>query len=447
MQLRGLWALGVVATWTAGAAADWPRFLGPHLDNTDPNASLAATWPEGGPEVLWGAPLGPGYCGPSVRGGEVYVLDRDGTAGDVLRCFDLADGNQTWTFAYDAPGKLGHHGSRAAPTVGERYVFTVGPFGHLHCVDRRTHRPVWRRHLVADFDGRRPHWGVSQAPLLRGEAVIVAPLGKTVGVAALNKATGKVLWQSPAFGRMAYSSPTLATIDGVEQVLMMSQSTVAGVQPGTGKLLWTYSGYRCRIPIPCPLHAGGGRIFITGGYNAGSVMIRVGRQAGRWTVRELFRLKDHGAQIHQPLLHEGHLYATCNTNSKSDGLVCISLDGVVRWQTGRQPNFERGGSLLAGGVILIMDGRRGVLRMVQPDPARYRQLAEAKVLDHRPIWAPMALVGTKLLCRDQRRLKCLELGGGGQANGRKSAPGAGPRRPHDRARPGGRAPSGAAEPH
>ena len=80
--------------------------------------------------------MGPGYGGAAIRDGKVYVLDRVDKKKDVLRCLDLVSGKEEWTFSYDAPGDMNHEGSRSTPAVTEKYVYTVGPFGHFHCLDR-----------------------------------------------------------------------------------------------------------------------------------------------------------------------------------------------------------------------------------------------------------------------------------------------------------------------
>ena len=391
------------------AAADWPQFLGPTRDGVAPKGKLARTWPAGGPKVLWTFELGMGFAGPAIRDGKVYVLDRVKDARDVLRCLDLAKGKQQWSFAYDAPGKLDHNGSRTTPAVDDKHVFIIGPFGHFHCVDKATHKAVWSKHLLDDFGGRRPNWGVAQSPLLYKKAVIVAPLGRKAGVVAYDRASGKELWRSRAVGRMAYVSPMVTTIDGVDQVVVVTTRRVVGLDAADGKVLWTYGGWRCNIPIPAPTAVGDGRLFITGGYNAGSAMIKVTREEGKFTATELFKIKPMGSQIHNALLHEKHLYVNCNTNSKRDGLVCFDLDGKVKWQQKRSPNFERGNLILADGLIYIMDGKAGVLRIVKPDPDKYTELARVKVLGGAKIWAPMAVSGGKLIIRDQRRMKCLEV--------------------------------------
>jgi hypothetical protein len=403
-------ALVLVGLAGAAVAGDWPQFMGPNRDGTAPGETLLTTWPEGGPKILWTVPVGRGFAGAAIRDGKVYLLDRMGRKGDALRCLDLATGKEAWRFAYDAPGRLAYDGSRSTPTVGDKLIVTVGPFGHIHCVDRATHKAVWRKHLVEDFDSKRHQWGVSQSALYYKDTVVVAPLGRKVGVVALERATGKVVWQSPPFGPMRYMSPQVATIGGVEQIVMMSKSHVAGVEPGTGKLLWKYGGYRCAIPINTPKVLPEGRLFVTGGYGAGSVMLRVAKGAGGFEVTERFRLRRLGAHIHTPLFHEGHLYAQFNTKKTKDGLACVGLDGAVKWKTDRSPNFDWGGHILADGHIVIMDGVTGILRLVKPDPAGYKEVASAKVLQHKPIWGPLALAAGKLVCRDQKQMRCVVVG-------------------------------------
>ena len=87
-------------------ASDWPQYLGPGRNAVSTETGIKRTWPEGGPEVLWTVPLGEGYGGAAVSEGKVYVLDRDGDEGDILRSLDLMTGKEEWRFAYDSPGKL-----------------------------------------------------------------------------------------------------------------------------------------------------------------------------------------------------------------------------------------------------------------------------------------------------------------------------------------------------
>lgn len=446
---KALTAATVLCFLAGGARGDWPQYRGPNHDNSSPEKNLMRSWPAGGPKVLWTVPLGDGYGSPAVRDGQVYVLDRVENARDVLRCLDLATGRELRRWAYDAAGKLAHDGSRSIPTVDEKYVFTIGSFGHIHCIDRQSHKPVWSRHLLKDFDGQMPRWGVAQSPMLHGSTLMIAPLSKTVGVAALDKATGKEIWRSAPLGDLAYVSPRIATLCGVEQVLVVSATRmpreeatrpaasrprrpaappsgplvrrpadwvkrvinrVAGVAMADGRVLWTYDGWRCANPIPSPTPIGDDRVFITGGYLGGSVMLKL-RAGERFAVEVQFMLPDYGAQIPIPLLHEGHLYLVCNGNFRRNGLVCVDLDGNVKWKTALAPNLDRGHTLLADGLIYSMDGAKGILRLIEPSPEGYREISQVELLGGREIWAPMALVDGKLLIRDQTQMKCLDVRG------------------------------------
>lgn len=109
-------------------ASDWPQYLGPNRNAVSSETGIARTWAQGGPEVLWTVPLGEGFGGAAVSAGKVYLLDREGEKGDILRVFDLGTGKEEWNFAYDAPGKLDRGGSRSVPTIEGNFIFVCGPF-------------------------------------------------------------------------------------------------------------------------------------------------------------------------------------------------------------------------------------------------------------------------------------------------------------------------------
>jgi len=400
--------LGLIASLVS--AADWPQFQGPDRNGLSAETGLLHAFPPGGPKVLWTAKLGEGYGGPAVRDGKVYVLDRQEDQRELLRCWDLVTGNEEWSAPYDAPGTVSHNGSRGIPTVDEKYVFTVGVFGDFTCFSRQEHKIVWQKNILKDFGGKKPGWAVAQSPVLYKDWVMVAPQSPTVGVAAFEKATGKVVWQSKTMGKMDYSSPLITPVAGQDQVVMENGSRVVGIDPASGEILWTYEGLPVKTAqIPCPTPIGDGRFFVSGGYDAGCAMFKVEKKDGQFAVTELFKNKNGNAHIHNVLLYQGYLYANCNTNSVNDGLVCLDLEGNVKWKTGRSPHFDKGGFLFADGVMYIMDGAGGQLRIVAPAPEGYKQSAEAKLLEGKEIWAPMALSNGKLVCRDQGQMKCIDL--------------------------------------
>ncbi len=393
-----------------GLASDWPQYLGPGRDAVSTETGLKRSWPASGPRVLWTFPLGEGFGGPAVSGGKVYVLDRENDSRNVLRCINIADGKEEWTFAYEAPGKFSYNGSRSIPTIDGNNIYICGPLGYVHCIDKTTHKAVWKKNVWRDFGGTElPNWAIAQNPLVYKDLVILASQTKKAGVAAYDKRNGSLRWTSPALpgSPPGYVSPRVITIGKERHLVMISKEIVVGIDLKTGNSLWKYSGWQCAIPIPNVTGIGDGRLFITGGYEAGSAMIKVEKTGNKIAVRELYKTKEFGTHIHPPILYKGHLYGHCSTNETKDGMVCMDLDGKVKWKTKRSPLFDKGGFILVDGLILSIDGKKGVLYLIEPVPTGFKKLASAKLLGTSQCWAPLALSDGKLVIRDQEQMKCV----------------------------------------
>ena len=400
---------------TACLAADWPQYGGPDRTNISAEKRLPRTFPAGGLKVVWKTEVGAGYGGAAIQDGKVYILDRNAGRGDALRCLDLATGKDEWSYSYPAPGKVSHDGSRSVPTVDDKYIFTVGCFGQVFCISKQTHKPVWSKNIMKDFGAgvELPMWGYSQSPLLYKDVVIIAPQTKQAGLAALEKATGKERWRSEPVGAAHYVSPIVANIGGVDQAIIVNADGASAIDAATGKKLWKYGGWSCKISIPNVTGIGDGRVVITGGYKAGTVMIKVSQVDGKWQAKELWRSDKINSQMNPALLYKDHLYFNSNSNEASDGLMCVDLDGKILWQTGESPNFERGHTLLVDGMLYIIEGKRGSLHLVELSPDGYKEAGKIEgLLGGKEIWGPLSLCGTKLIIRDQAKMLCLDLSKG-----------------------------------
>lgn len=411
----------VALSATSAFAADWPWIYGPTGNSTSDQKGLLRTWPEAGPKVLWTAPMGVGFGGPAVSDGKVYLLDRDEKVGDKLRVFDLSSGKELWSFAYDAPGEFMFAGSRTTPTVDSEHVYTSGPLGDLYAINTKTRKPVWHKNIWKDFGGGDlPRWAIVQNPLIYSKLVIVAPQTSQAGVVAYDKLTGELKWKSaPLSGTAGYVSPSIVKVGGEDHLVMITAAvgrgrnardgSVNGLDPLSGKVLWRYTNWQCAIPVPKPVDAGDGRMLITGGYGAGTAMIKVQKKGDTsYGVTELYKNPDFGAHTHPPILHNDHFYSHYTINERSDGLVAMSTDGQIKWKTDQQPPFVRGGSILADGLLLATDGNTK-LYLVEPNPSGFKPLASTVVLEKGDNWAPLALVDGKLLVRGQKEVKCLQV--------------------------------------
>lgn len=435
-----VWVFSLALLANSASAEDWPQYLGPTRNSISPQKGILRSWPEKGPEVLWTATVGKGFGGPVVKDGKVYLLDRDDKVGDNLRCLDLSNGKELWSFAYDAPGTVMFPGSRSVPAVDGDRVYSCGHNGDLYCVDIKTHKPAWNKNIWKDFGGDKlPFWAITQCPLVYGDLLIVASQAPQAGIVAYDKLTGAVKWKTPSLGLISYVSPAIVKVDGKDHVVMITGSTnpfqrtssvdelgnVVGIEPLTGAVLWKFDKWHCHIPVASAVDAGENRLLIAGGYELGALMIRVDKKAdGSYVAAELFRTKQFGDQTKPPLLYKGHFYAEYGTNERRDGMVCMNMDGKILWQTKRSPDFNKGSMILADGLILASDGARS-LYLVEPDPSGFKQLASAELFPEAATgsendmasrvggrnqnWAPMALADGKLLLRDQTQLKCVKV--------------------------------------
>jgi len=414
-------------------AQDWPQYLGPNRNGLSTQKDILRSWPQHGPEVLWTVDVGIGFGGPVVKDSKVYLLDRDDEVGDIMRCFDLSDGEELWNFGYEAPGSVMFPGSRSVPTLDGNHVYSCGPYGDLYCIDISTHEPVWNKNVWTDFGGDEiPRWAITQCPLVYGDLLIVASQAPQAGVVAYEKLTGNVKWNTTALGPVGYVSPEIVKVGGEDHVVMITAASggrggpatggiVVGIEPLTGEILWEYNNWQCRIPVPGAIDAGEGKVLIIGGYQAGAAMIKVEKKAdGSYSVSELYKTVEFGAHTKPAILHDGYFYAQYSTNERRDGLVCMSMDGQIMWKTKRSPTFMRGSMILADGTILATDGEQ-TLYLIEPDPSEFKPLASAELLVADPgedqmverfgtqNWAPLALADGKLLIRDQSRLKCVKV--------------------------------------
>lgn len=138
-------------------------------------------------------------------------------------------------------------------------------------------------------------------------------------------------------------------------------------------------------------------------------MFKVQIKDESYIVEELYTTQDFGTHVHPPILYKGHFYGHGTTNSRRDGMTCMSIDGKLKWKTGREPVFDKGGFILVDGLMLSVDGREGILYLIEANPEGFKKLASADLLDTNECWGPLALSDGKLLIRDQKQMKCIAV--------------------------------------
>ena len=382
------------------AAADWPQFFGPTHNGLAPDAGLNKDWKAAPPPELWRCPMNDnGYAGPSVADGKVFIIDRNGD-NDVIKCLRLQDGQEVWRCSYMEGGSDNYGFARSTPSYADGKVYTLSRFGILCCIDATSGKIVWSKALMREFGGKPPQWNYAFSPLVDGDNIIVQSGSPRGNVMAFNKATGAVVWVGDNVDPAGYATATLATILGQRQYVVPTGTSFIGVDTATGKTLWRFPwANKCQVNASQPI-VEGNFVFITSGYNIGSALVEITPEGPQ----QRWQSKDISAHFSSPIYYNGYIYS--NSDASGGSLVCMSpQQGQVAWKQG---GFEKGGLLLADGVIIACAGNTGDVIMCKADPAGYQELGRIRPLSGRAWTAPILADGY-LLVRNQQTLVCLKL--------------------------------------
>jgi outer membrane protein assembly factor BamB len=282
-------------------ADDWPQWRGPRRDAVSLETGLLAEWPEAGPAVVWRASnVGTGYASVVISGGRVYTI---GQHGDDVYAVALveSDGSPVWS------RKIGEstRNSCSTPTVDGDRLYVLDPDGELLCLNLGTGDALWHRDLAEEFGGRlMSARGYGESPLVDGDRLICTPGGPEAAMVAFDKRTGEVAWKAtlPDLGPAgkdgaSFSSIVVTEIAGVRQYVQLMGRGLVGIEAETGRWLWGYNGIsNDLVNIPTPV-VRGDLVFSANGYNAGSVLLKIAREAGddpqtaTWRADVVYRLK------------------------------------------------------------------------------------------------------------------------------------------------------------
>lgn len=252
VAISSLWLALAIATGPA-RADDWPQWMGPQRDNVWRETGILEKFPEGGPKVLWRAPIAGGYAGPAIAKGRVFVADyvtkdnvkvdnfkRDSSQGtERVLCLDEATGQEIWrheipvTYGISYPA-----GPRCTPTVDGDHVYTLGAEGHLFCFTTAKGKVVWSKDLKAEYQTKSALWGYASHPLVDGDQLICIVGTDKAHAVSFDKKTGKELWRANTAPEQGYCPPVIIQAAGQRQLLLVKPNGIYAVEPETGKILW-----------------------------------------------------------------------------------------------------------------------------------------------------------------------------------------------------------------
>lgn len=418
-----LWCLALAISSAAFAespgAFDWPQWQGPERSSISNERGLLNEWPNDGPSLAWKVNgLGGGDGAPAVAAGRIIGMGNRGDD-EVVWALEETDGGTLWTKrlgpAFRQGRRQGKEGPGCTPTVDDERLYVLGMGGNLACLRVEDGEIVWQRSLTDDFGGSVPPWSYRESPLVDGDRVICTPGGEGATLVALDKLTGKTVWQSqvPGSPKAAYSSAIAIEAAGQRQYVQLTQQTLVGVAAADGKFLWRYdraangNGINCSTPL---YHDG--LVFAASAYGAGGGLVKLTKDAaGGVKAEEVYftnKMQNHHGGM---VVVDGCLYGA-NGGNGGGYLACLDFKtGDVLWDE------RAGGRRAPKGSVALADGRiyyrteDGTMLLIEPSAKQYIERGRFAQPDRsdKPAWSHPVVANGKLYLRDQDVLLCYDV--------------------------------------
>jgi outer membrane protein assembly factor BamB len=391
-------------------AADWPQWRGPNRDDVGKETGLLKHWPEGGPKQAWlYREAGLGYSGFAIVKGKLYTLGARGNV-EFLIALNASNGTQLWATPvadlYDNPYGSG---PRSTPTVDGDRVYVLSGGGTLLCANAADGKMIWKT-TMQELGGGAPHWGYCESPLVDGDKVICTPGGSKGAIAALDKKTGKVIWQSKDFTDGAqYSSIIAADHNGARQLIQLTAQSIVGVNAADGAVLWK-SPFRGQVAvIPTPIFKDG-QVYVAAGYGVGCKSIKIGAGNAVTDLYENKVMKNHHGGV---ILVGDHLYGY----SDGAGWVCQDFKtGSEVWS--EKSKLDKGAVAYADGMLYLQGEDNGTLVLIEASPKGWSEHGRFKLQpltnQRSPkghVWTHPVISNGRLYLRDQELLFCFDVKG------------------------------------
>jgi outer membrane protein assembly factor BamB len=383
---------------------DFPRYLGPDGTGVLANIRIAGDWTKTPPRVVWRRPVGEGWGGFVIVGQFAFTQEQRDDK-ECVCCYRLESGEPVWVHEdHTRYTGIGGPGPRATPAFANGRLYTVGATGILNCLGAIDGRPIWSVNFLAENHAQNDVHGTCASPLVDDERVIVCPTGEAgPSLVAYHAMDGKRLWATGT-DRASYSSPMIATLAGVRQILLDNQTGITGHDASTGKVLWTAEwvnpeGINAGQALVGA--AGPDTVLLSSAYGKGVAVFHVGRSSdGQWSAEEVWSNINLKAKFSTPVLYRGNIYGL------DDGiLTCLDpTNGKRRWKDGRYGH----GQLLLAGDRLLVQTEAGPVVLVEPSPGGLKERGRVEALTSKT-WNTLALAGRWLLVRNDKEAVGIEL--------------------------------------
>ena len=386
------------------SANDWPSWGGPNGDLTLHHPGMLEPDQSYDLRIVWKKTLGTGYSAVSIRDGRAVTAYSDGTS-DFVVAFDAETGSRLWEHTI-GPTYLGHYGSQSGPLstaiLTADLVVGFGPRGKLFALHVKTGELKWEVDLASSHGAIAPFWGFTSSPKLYGNSILVQTGGtEDNALAAFDLQSGQHLW-SALSDSVGYQTPTLDLSGETDQVLFHGNRTLAGLDPTTGRMLWSFDhGGQTGAGATSghPIRIADGRYFIKNG--PGGVMVAARKtEEGSYVAEEVWRSRHIRGTYIYPIYHDGVLFGY---NRRI--LTAVDAETGERLWRSREPGD--GLTLILNGHLVIIT-KEGRLSIAPANREGYTEIAGLRLFDD-IVWSPVSFANGKLYARSMGEIACVEI--------------------------------------
>jgi outer membrane protein assembly factor BamB len=388
-------------------AADWPQWQGPDRARISTETGLLQAWPTGGPRIIWTANnLGTGYGSMAVVRDRVFLQGARGSQSMVI-ALNRADGKEVWAKAL-GPIETRMRtpqgaGPRGTPTIDGDRLYVLSENGDLACLKTADGSAAWQLNILKEFGGAQLQWLISESPLIDGPHVVVSPGGPGAGIVKLDKMTGKTIWTSKDLSdTAAYSSITVADVQGVRTYMTFTAQAGVGVRASDGKLMFRYPKAANGVAnIATPIFFNN-KVFFASGYGAGGGLLDLSAKDGEVIANEVYHtpnMRNHHGGV---VLVDGYLYGFNDAI-----LYCLAFEtGNVMW---RDRSVGKGSVTYADGRLYVQ-GENNIIGLADATPSGYTERGRFEIPDKGQMsWAHPVISDGRLYVRNQDTLLVYDI--------------------------------------
>jgi outer membrane protein assembly factor BamB len=287
------------------------------------------------------------------------------------------------------------------------------------CLDRLTGNLLWGLDVEKEYSTEIPFWYTGQCPIIDNDRAIIATGGTSL-MAAYDCATGNKLWETPNPGgwKMSHSSIMPMRFGGRKMFVYSAVGGICGVSAeGTdaGTILWSSSAWNKSVVAPSPVCMPDGRIFLTAGYGAGSMMIRLipsGKVFDVEVIDQYPPSQGLACEQQSPLWFQGHLIGIQPKDAASlrNQMICVNPDDLRHpvWASGAEARFGLGPYLIADNKLFILSDE-GVLTIARPSIRSFQPIDQIRLFEGQDAWAPIAVADGYMVLRDSKKMICIKM--------------------------------------